>query len=175
MSSFLPAIAAAAVQTAEYQFDVFLSHDWGVDEKNRDNHKRVSLINDILKARGFRTWFDNDRMVGDIVAQMCDGVEKSAVFVSCITARYVSKVGSAEDDNCKAEFSHAVRQRGTKNIVPVVMEQRMQNPATWAGPVGMRLGDVLYVRMWDEDVKASAAQLAEEIMKRFPSCKEWTV
>ena len=73
---------------------MFLSHDWGKDDKGRDNHARVATINTMLKERGLRTWFDNDRMTGDIVAQMCDGVEKSAVFVSCVTARYVSKVGA---------------------------------------------------------------------------------
>ena len=71
---------------------MFLSHDWGKDENNRDNHARVAKVNELLKARGFKTWFDNDRMVGDIVGQMCQGVEKSAVFVAFVTARYISKV-----------------------------------------------------------------------------------
>ena len=143
-----------------------------MDELKRDNHARVSRINEILKAKGFRTWFDNDRMVGDIVAQMCDGVEKSAVFVSCVTARYVSKVASDKDDNCKAEFSHAVRKRTTKNMIPVVMEAGMRATTAWDGPVGMRLGDLLYVGMWDDDVTNGVEQLAEEIVKRYPSCKE---
>lgn len=33
-------------------FAVFLTHDWGEDELKRDNHVRVSRINDALKARG---------------------------------------------------------------------------------------------------------------------------
>eukprot|EP01041_Mallomonas_annulata_P000122 gene122-182_t len=39
--------------------DVFLSHDWGVDELGRKNHDRVSIINAGLKARGLVTWFDH--------------------------------------------------------------------------------------------------------------------
>jgi hypothetical protein len=94
MTLCLTAVSHAVSCTGKsaFHFDVFLSHDWGKDERNRDNHQRVAKINELLKARGFRTWFDNDRMTGDIVAQMCDGVEKSALFVSFITSRYVSKV-----------------------------------------------------------------------------------
>ncbi len=77
---------------SKFEYDVFLSHDWGKDENNRDNHARVAKVNELLKARGFRTWFDNDRMVGDIVGQMCQGVERSAVFIAFITARYIAKV-----------------------------------------------------------------------------------
>jgi hypothetical protein len=158
-----------------FQYDVFLSHDWGDDQYGRNNHARVSKINDALKTRGFRTWFDNDRMVGDIVAQMCDGVENSAVFVSFVTKRYTNKVASADDDNCKAEFSYAVRMRGTKNCIPVVMEDQMKSTASWAGPVGMRLGDVLYVSMWDNDISPGVIHLSEEITKRYPACKDHVV
>ena len=155
----------------EYEFDIFLSHDWGTDEKMRDNHARVSELNTKLKERGLRTWFDNERMTGDIVAMMCDGVEKSAVFLSCITHRYVSKVASPNDDNCKAEFSHAVRRRTTRNMIPVVMEQRMRSTASWFGPVGMRLGDVLYVAMWDDELKSAVDQIVQEVCTRNPDCK----
>ena len=34
-----------------------------INELGRDNHDTVSRINDGLKERGLRTWFDSDRMV----------------------------------------------------------------------------------------------------------------
>ena len=34
--------------------DVFLSHNWGNDEYDRDNHQHVSLIDEELKARGYK-------------------------------------------------------------------------------------------------------------------------
>eukprot|EP01031_Cornospumella_fuschlensis_P042508 gene42508-51933_t len=52
--------------------DCFLTHDWGKDELGRDNHARVGKLNALLKAKGFRTWFDEDRMRGDIQQQMAD-------------------------------------------------------------------------------------------------------
>ena len=38
--------------------DVFLSHDWGPDESGRNNHERVSKLNEALKCEGIKTWFD---------------------------------------------------------------------------------------------------------------------
>ena len=57
-----------ASSSAEY--DAFLTHDWGDDELGRSNHARVAEVNRLLKAAGFVTWFDEDRMQGDIVSQI---------------------------------------------------------------------------------------------------------
>ena len=38
--------------------DGFLTHDWGIDESGRENHKRVLKIFDELKKKGFLLWFD---------------------------------------------------------------------------------------------------------------------
>jgi len=40
--------------------DVFLTHDWGVDQAN---HKRVAQINTALKAKGLITWFDEVKFI----------------------------------------------------------------------------------------------------------------
>ena len=52
----------------------------------------VQRINAGLKARGLVTWFDDDRMQGDIPAMMAAGVDGSAVVVCCITTKYCAKV-----------------------------------------------------------------------------------
>jgi len=41
--------------------DVFLSHDWGLDELGRNNHERVSKLNTALKNCNILTWFDSGR------------------------------------------------------------------------------------------------------------------
>ena len=48
------------------QFDCFLTHDWGVDELDRDNHARVSQVCTKLKDAGFKPWFDEEFMRGDV-------------------------------------------------------------------------------------------------------------
>ena len=131
--------------------DVFLSHDWGTDEQGRNNHDRVSVVNDALKQLGYKTWFDSDRMTGDIIDKMCDGIDKTKLIIVFVTQRYAQKVQSGSDnDNCKLEFKYAMRRKGAGNMVPVIMEERMKNPGVWEGPVGMALGGILAVRMFTD-------------------------
>lgn len=47
-----------------HKYHAFLTHNWGNDAHGRDNHKRVSIVNENLKKAGFTTWFDSDRMTG---------------------------------------------------------------------------------------------------------------
>ena len=68
------------------------AHDWGTDEKGRDNHARVAAVHAALTAAGMRCWFDEEQMQGDINARMTEGVDTSAVVVVFITKRYCAKV-----------------------------------------------------------------------------------
>lgn len=54
--------------------DVFLTHDWGIDELERGNHERVSRLNTALKKKGLSTWFDEDKMEGFIQEKMTEGI-----------------------------------------------------------------------------------------------------
>jgi hypothetical protein len=86
----------------EGKYHVFLTHDWGEEAKN---HRRVSKINDILKSKyGLITWFDEDRMEGNIRNKMAKGIENSLSMIMFITSRYERKVTEGDDDirdNCK--------------------------------------------------------------------------
>ena len=103
------------------QTDCFLSHDWG-DGPSYKNHTRVSRISDLLKGNGINTWFDSDKMDGNMVEKMCEGIENTKCFVAFITSNYIKKVGGDNDeDNCKREFNYAVQFHGCKKIIAVVM------------------------------------------------------
>ena len=116
---------------------VFLAHNWGEDELGRNNHDRVSRINDRLKVEGLVTWFDSDRMMGNIVKQMTAGIDNTHVVVVFITKDYVEKVGGFNsNDNCQIEFEYAFRFKTRAMMLPVVMESRMRNTACWKGQVG---------------------------------------
>ena len=109
-------------------FDAFLTHYWGFDELQRDNHKRVQRFNQGLKKRNFRVWFDEESLKGNIQKQMSDGIDCSAVVLVFITQRYMDKVegkgAKGELDNCMYEFSYAAQTKGRKMMIPVVMEPR---------------------------------------------------
>lgn len=58
------------------------------------------------------TWFDEQKMCGDINTQMADGIDATSSLVVCITERYMTKVAgkgvNGADDNCKFEVRTAL-------------------------------------------------------------------
>ena len=153
--------------------DVFLTHDWGKDELGRSNHDRVAVVNEALKELGYKTWFDSDRMTGDILNQMASGIDNTKVILVFVTQQYALKVGgSNEKDNCKLEFQYAARVKGKALMVPIIMEDRMKRPGEWIGHIGLILGGELAVRMSFEfsdceRFKAGIAELKQEIDVRL--------
>ena len=102
--------------------DCFLSHDWGVDGHGRKNHDRVARINDLLKENGINTWFDAEKMTGNIIEKMCEGIEYTKCIIVFITNNYINKVGGPNGkDNCKREFNHAINFHGPEKMIAVVM------------------------------------------------------
>ena len=141
----------------------------GTDEEGRSNHERVARVNDALKAAGLVTWFDAERMRGDVVAQMTDGIDRSSLVLVFITRNYIRKVAgdgpNGANDNCKAEFDYASSRKGVSRLVPVVMESRCSDTREWYGAVGMRLGSKLYQSLWEDGdaFDAGIALLIDEI------------
>ena len=128
--------------------DVFLSHNWGNDEYGRNNHQRVSFINEELKARGYKTWFDVEKLTGNIDEKMARGIEQTEGVIVFITKRYYEKVnGTNARDNCQKEFQHASNIKTRAKMVPVVMEKLMCDSTPWVGLVGINLGSEMYVDM----------------------------
>ena len=128
--------------------DVFLSHNWGEDEDGRDNHKRVSFINEELKTRGYKTWFDEEKMAGNIDVKMAQGIDQTKGVIIFITRKYYEKVnGENAGDNCKKEFQYASKVKTPARMVPVVMEKSARDLTPWSGLVGINLGGEMYVDM----------------------------
>eukprot|EP00605_Chrysophyceae_sp_TOSAG23-4_P000684 GSChrysophyteH1.ASY1.ANO1.768.1 assembled CDS len=148
--------------------DVFLTHDWGSDEQGRDNHARVSKINSALKARGLKTWFDEDRMEGKVKQQMLDGIDSSAVVIAFVTDRYMGKVagkGDAGDkDNCMYEFEHATRTKGAGRMIAVVNEKRCQNPSEWYGALTELAGTLYYTYISDDQLDRVVDEIYERVL-----------
>mmetsp|Transcript_10380 Transcript_10380/g.34111 ORF Transcript_10380/g.34111 Transcript_10380/m.34111 type:complete len:162 (+) Transcript_10380:311-796(+) len=91
------------------------------------------------------------RMRGNILDQMCRGIDDSTTVVVFVTRRYISKVASADArDNCKLEFNYA-RQHRAGRMLAVPMEPGTRDPSTWTGAVSMVLGSNLYEAHFDLD------------------------
>ena len=140
---------------------LFLTHTWVKDELNRDNHERVAMVNKLLKDQGFKTWFDEDKMVGHIDSMMAKGINESDIILVFITKTYMEKVNSEGHDNCKGEFTYATNRN--KKMIPIVMEPSMKNPGEWDGPLGIRLGGNLYVDMSETDSENDITDLVKQL------------
>jgi hypothetical protein len=114
--------------------DVFLSHDWG---EGSTNHKKVKIVNEALQKKGLITWFDEEKMKGNLIKRMTEGIEKTKCVLVFVTENYRNKVnGSEERDNCYLEFSHSRVQRGPQKMISIAMEKEMQNTREWRGQLG---------------------------------------
>jgi hypothetical protein len=136
-----------------YKTDVFLTHDWGEDELGRSNHERVSKVNKYLQSRGIHTWFDEERMNGNIRDKMADGIEHTRLVLAFITEKYRNKVNSNNAaDNCYFEFNYATLERTGNYMIPIVMEPKMKNSRDWKGRLGAELGSHLYIDLTSDDL-----------------------
>ena len=72
-------------------WDCFLTHDWAKDELKRNNHQRVSMLKEALEARGYKTWFDEEMMTGNIERKMMEGIDGSRTIICFVTDRYCEK------------------------------------------------------------------------------------
>ena len=125
------------------QTDVFLSHDWGED--GITNHQKVAKINEAIKKLGYVTWFDNERMVGNIREQMANGILNTKCFIAFITNRYHDKVVHGPDtDNCRAEFDFASMK---VPMLAIVLDPSMRNPHDWKGNLALTLATKLFIDM----------------------------
>ena len=65
-------------------------------------------------------------MQGKVVAQMTNGIDRSATVIVFVTTRYCLKVSgkgdAGDDDNCKREFEYACLRKGVAKMITVVME-----------------------------------------------------
>ncbi|KDO18233.1 hypothetical protein SPRG_16337, partial [Saprolegnia parasitica CBS 223.65] len=136
-------------------FDVFLSHNWGHDELGRDNHARVANINAFLRQKysEIKTWFDQDKMHGNILKAMAHGIEESQIVLIFVTQLYQTKVnGDNANDNCQLEFGMAKTTQTAQWMIPVIMDPCMKTPRHWCGQFKLVLANQLYVDLTsDED------------------------
>ena len=127
---------------------VFASHDWG---HAAATHHRVARIARALGAvdAGIDVWLDESHMHGNILDAMCRGIDNCDVVLVFVTSSYVEKVRTGgETDNVRREFMYA-QQQG-KPMLPVRFDADLTTP--WPGPVGMALGNHLYIDLVNDDL-----------------------
>jgi len=115
--------------------ECFMAHNWGA-WPDFTNHANVGRLNSYLKDQGIKTWFDQDRMKGDVKLMMRTGIEKTRVVAVFVTPVYQNKVNSNKlSDNCCYEFQYACSLRGSY-IIPVIVDASMRDLSLWRGDFG---------------------------------------
>lgn len=125
------------------QTDVFLLFDWELVQTN--NHEPVLQINRALNKLGIITWY-KEALTGDVIQQMCDGVERTQLILVFIHRNFIDRVnGTIGNDNCRFAFRYALRRKSAVNLLPIVIDESCLESLLWTGPVGMALGGSIYL------------------------------
>ena len=104
-----------------------------------------------LERRGLTCWLDESEITGDIDDEMVRGIDSCELFVTFVTANYVTKVNQSDlRDRCKIEFKYAFR-RDPSRMIPVVTEAAMLNQRAWVGTFGAFIGGCVYFNLSSDD------------------------
>jgi len=151
---------------------LFLSHNWGCDNKSRDNHDRVKTIKKILNNFfGWSTWFDEDDMGWSIDGSMFKGIYECDVILIFITSKYLNKIeencfNPENRDNCAKEWNLINIAR--KKIIPVIMERELMSFSNWKHTLmGMYLAQYMLIDLSGEININTVFKLHSWIIKNF--------
>ncbi len=121
---------------------MFLSHDWGIDDRN---HPRVKYISDALRMRGFISWIDDERLVNVVDERIVDGMDHTEVLLLFLTENYQRKVnGQNSQDYCQREFLYGMCKLRKERTIVVVLDSSLTDTSRWTGLLRFNLTGVLY-------------------------------
>ena len=108
--------------------DIFISHNWGKDLLNRDNHLRCKELADKLIKNKFTVWFDSYDLFGNIDSAITNGINNCKIVLICLTFKYIDKINNSCNnqkikDNCYKEWNYSIFKN--KTIIPIIMEPNL--------------------------------------------------
>lgn len=128
--------------------DIFISHAWGDDELERDNHLRAKQIANMLMENNYSVWFDDYDMHGNIDNAIMKGINNSKIVIICLTKKYCDKINNAVNnqflnDNCYKEWNYCLFRQ--KKIIPVIMEPSMKELYFQDGIIQLYLNNTIFI------------------------------
>lgn len=106
---------------------IMISYNWG-------HQAQARLIHQVLEAKGFAVWRDENNMKADIMDSMAEAVGKSTVVLILVSQAY------KESTNCKLECKFAHNNK--RKLIPVLVQPGYSFAAD--GWLGLMLGGMLY-------------------------------
>ena len=129
--------------------DIFISHAWGKDELDRDNHERCKILANKLINNGYSVWIDSNDLYGNIDSSIMKGINNCKIVLVCLTKRYCDKINTCainqlSNDNCYKEWNYSLFRQ--KIIIPVLMEPNMINIfLNGQGIIQMYLNSLMFI------------------------------
>ena len=129
--------------------DIFISHAWGKDELDRDNHERCKILANKLINNGYSVWIDSNDLYGNIDSSIMKGINNCKIVLVCLTKRYCDKINTCainqlSNDNCYKEWNYSLFRQ--KIIIPVLMEPSMINIfLNGQGIIQMYLNSLMFI------------------------------
>ena len=106
--------------------DVYLSHEWGVDELARGTHSRALCIGQYLLTKGLFFSADNGQPLNgndrDYSSRIATAVGRAQCVLVCLTRRYYEQLEAPGANTTKEEFHCALSAKGPRLMIPVLME-----------------------------------------------------
>ena len=133
--------------------EIFLSHAWGKDSLNRDNHIRCKELAKKLIDSGYKVWFDSNDLYGNIDSSIIKGINNSKIVLICLTNSYCNKINNAvhmqcPNDNCFKEWNYSLFKK--KTIIPILMEPTMKETfLNGDGVIQLYLNSTMFIDMTD--------------------------
>jgi hypothetical protein len=133
--------------------EIFISHAWGNDSLNRDNHLRCNELAKKLINCGYKVWFDSNDLYGNIDSSIIKGINNSKIVLVCLTNNYCNKINNAvhmqcPNDNCFKEWNYSLFKK--KTIIPILMEPTMKETfLNGDGVIQMYLNSTMFIDMTD--------------------------
>jgi hypothetical protein len=129
--------------------DIFISHAWGKDELDRDNHERCKILANKLINNGYTVWIDSNEIFGNIDSSIMKGINNCKIVLICLTKKYCDKINKCAisqltNDNCYKEWNYSLFKQ--KIIIPVLMEPNMINTFLHEeGIIQMYLNSLMFI------------------------------
>ena len=135
--------------------DIFLSHAWGNDSLNRNNHIRVKILANLLINKGYTVWLDETDLIGNIDNSIIKGITNCEIVLLCLTEQYCNKINNSvyenkPNDNCYKEWNFCLFKN--KSVIPVIMEPKMEEIFLKTdGVIQMYLNNLMYINFSDDN------------------------
>ena len=145
---------------------IFISHAWGIDELERNNHERCKYLYDLLTKSKYSVWFDEIDIKGNIDNSIIKGINNSSIIIICLTKHYCNKINNAvlnnqPNDNCYKEWNYSLFKN--RIMIPILMEPSMKEVfETTEGVIQMYLNNTLYIDM-SKDIDEKYKELEETL------------